>query len=347
MEKAILFLRPFWDADTTAQQLKIIYRITRRYGKLIAIRNSAEQTVLRLTGNEAHQISHNTFFGKLYSFINPPLNLELIAATDDTWQEHAIEQIHKVDVVIVHLAPRKGPNFQDFPKLQPNPALMKDLDFAHDPVYETGTGQGLLRELDYCKQVNALDKVIVLIPISFYPRVQEALAALEKTKVGQWFRHSQSGFLGLTPKLSALDQALAVLSEVRFVIPYRMFGGPMFNYHLHQALISCLVPLQRLHDWTPLSQTTVGIPSDPVALPPDGRLKRIRFTRIQSLTKIPAGEIVELSLDEVKTINSDVEQEPLQCPSCGRGAKYMFWYQYGLEPNLSLRIGAFMRCQYC
>jgi hypothetical protein len=346
MKPTILFLRPFWDPDITAEQLKVIYRSTKPLGRLIAIRNSTEYTRLRLASDENPWARYGTFLGKLYDFINPPLDIKLIEATDETWQRRAIEQIRSVDAVIVHLAPRKGPDYREFTKMQPSPQVQLG-DSLYELVDETGTGQGLLRELEYCKRVNALDKVIVLIPESFYPRVLEALRILEMSKGGTFFRKTRGGRLVLTPRLSALDDALTVLKEVPFVVPYHKFGGLAFNFHLRRALLSRIASSQQTHTTASFPEFPVDIPSGPVALPPDGKLKHIRFSPIQSLVKIPAGEIVELSFDEVKGLYPELAHEPLECPRCHRKSDTMFWYQYGLEPNLSKDTGIYMSCQYC
>jgi hypothetical protein len=86
----------------------------------------------------------------------------------------------------------------------------------------------------------------------------------------------------------------------------------------------------------------VGVPEEPVALPPDNNLKQLRFTPVQRLTKIPAGEITELSFDEVLEMFPEVASEEIACPQCGRGTEAMFWYQYGLQKGAIVDKGVFM-----
>ena len=89
-----------------------------------------------------------------------------------------------------------------------------------------------------------------------------------------------------------------------------------------------------------------GIPAEPVALPPDDRLKRIRFTPIERMTKIPVGTIVELSYEEVQKISAYRAAHP-NCPACGRPPTDIFWYKHGLEPDIQPDAEVQMMCQYC
>jgi hypothetical protein len=56
-------------------------------------------------------------------------------------------------------------------------------------------------------------------------------------------------------------------------------------------------------------------------------MKQLRFTLAERLTRLPGGEITEISLDEVSTIVPEVAQEELKCPQCQRDKGAMFWYQ--------------------
>jgi len=344
-ERAILFLRPFWeDTDATVAHLKAIHNSTKSFGKLVAFQNGPERENLRLLGDRNPWAKYGSIWEKIYDYINPSLNLQLIQAPRETWQEQIIKQIQIADVVIVHLAPKEGPNVRKFDAMRPSQTPSPDY-FGHNPVHEVGTGYGLLRELDYCRRANALEKVIVLIPNSFFPRVLDALKILKMTQTGQYFRKTKEGLVALTSKLSARDHALAILGKTHSIISYRHFGGAIFNFYVQQALKSLIQQSHPQH----LSSLAmaINIPPKPVALPPDGKLKRIRFTPIKRLTKLPRGKIVELSLDEVKLIFPDVASEPLECPNCHEGPQFMFWYQYGLEPNFSREPSVYMRCQYC
>lgn len=347
IKPTILFLRPFWDVDATSKQLKKIHKITKRFGKLIALQNKSKHTKLRLIGDENIWARHCAFLGNLYDYLNPPLNLSLIGATDEAWQECCIEQIRIADVIIVHLAPKESPDHQETTENDqwiPPPEVY----YGHNRFPKVGTGYGLLCELDYCKQENALQKTIVLIPKSYLHRVFGGIEILDL-----WDREKDTSLGALTPKRSEPDQAIAVLHDVRFIIPYDNFGDRLFSSRLHQELSLCAESL-RQHDLltSPLSKVNIvtDIPSKPVRLPPDGELKHIRFTPIQKLTKIPRGEIVELSFDEVKKLKpnlaSELESCELKCPNCGKGLDSMFWYQYGLEPNFSKNAIIYMRCLY-
>lgn len=99
MRPTILFLRPFWDADITARQLKALHGVTRRLGTLLAIRNGPERAMLRLASDENPWARRWALLGRLFDWLRPPLDLQLIEATDETWQEHVIQLIQTADVV--------------------------------------------------------------------------------------------------------------------------------------------------------------------------------------------------------------------------------------------------------
>jgi hypothetical protein len=91
-----------------------------------------------------------------------------------------------------------------------------------------------------------------------------------------------------------------------------------------------------------------SISSEPVNLPPDGKLKRIRFSQTKKLRYLPKGEVVELSLEEVKQVYPDIEKgEALVCPSCYSTKDSLFWFQYGLKPKLEESTGIHLKCQRC
>jgi hypothetical protein len=113
--------------------------------------------------------------------------------------------------------------------------------------------------------------------------------------------------------------------------------------------LSCIESQQQpcLSTTTIPAQIPVGIPSEPIPLPPDGKLKRIRFTPVESLSKPPRHEIVEVSFDEVKKMHPDLAEDHFRCQSCGRSAESIFFFQFGLEPKLSKGAMIYMKCQYC
>jgi len=338
----ILFLRPFWDnIDVSVAHIKATLKAVKGFGSLIVFQNGRERERLRIIGDINPWRKYGALLEKVYDILYPQNNLILIQAPKESWQEEIIKQIQDADIVIVHLAPKGGIN-TEFDEIRPNQTPTPLFDYGINPVHESGTGYGLLRELDYCKQANSLNKVIVLIPNIFYPRILEILRILKTTQAGQFYRNTKDGFVSLTPKLSARDQSLGILENVNSIIPYQSFGGTIFNFHIRQALLS--FPQLPQHQQ---SNLIINIPSNPVKLPPDDCLKNIRYTPIKRLTKIPNGEIVELSFGEVKQIYPDLENEPLECPSCHSDSKFMFWYKYGLEPKLTTEHGVYMRCQYC
>ena len=133
------------------------------------------------------------------------------------------------------------------------------------------------------------------------------------------------------------------LQKVKHVIPYRNFGGPHFNTRLNTALIDIL---DSHHSCIHPDLVILNVPTEPVSLRPDGKLKHIRFTPIISLTRIPPGEITELSFDEVKRLHPELEADNIKCPGCDNGLSFMFWYKYGLDLDIE-NSSIYMVCQYC
>ena len=120
MKPTFLFLRPFWESDSTAKHLEAICQATKPLGNLVAIKNGTEETKLRPKNNRGSSKEESSLWAKIHEKFKTPLNIELVEATDDTWQEQVIRQINRVDVVLVNLAPRKGDGFQDFEQIQPS-----------------------------------------------------------------------------------------------------------------------------------------------------------------------------------------------------------------------------------
>ena len=354
MKYTFLFLRPFDVPSGTAKQLGQLCRAIRSIGRLTAIQNREEDTILRSDGGRGDQV-HNSMLSKLSNFLHPPTDgVILIHCSSQTWRRIVIEQIGRADAVIVNLAPRNKTILANLPGIKhdlPPKQLPSEVIEDH-PIHETGTGQGLLQELDYCKQANALHKTIALIPAGFYPRVIESVKALAMGNLfpGRWLlKDTGSGLVQAIPRFSELDYSLLHLKEAHSVIRYRRFGGPMFNVQVRRALWSCVEPKQKARASTPdlPSEIYVGIPSEPIPLPPDGKLKRVRFTPVESLTKPPRHEVVEVSFDEVKKMHPGRAEKHFRCQSCGRGAESIFFFQFGLEPDLSTGAMIYMKCQYC
>ncbi len=347
MEARILLLRPFWESAITAEYIRRVHGYTRYFGRLVAIRNGDEPLHVRLDPTLNPWRSRGALAGWLYDRLNPSLNVEFLSATDETWQAKVIEQIGLARAVILHLAPRQTPDTQAFPDIRVERRFVpiqkpEDFDEAvRTDVHEAGTGQGLLRELDYCRQAGALAKTIVLVPDHFMPRIQAALSVVNMGHGIDAFELVDGGVRTFLPKVSTLDHALANLQQVWSVIPYRRFGGPVFGGRLLRALndVFAAPPAQS-------APPCVGIPPEPIPLPPDGKLKHIRFTPVERLTKIPVGRLVELSFEEVAQIQPEWAADP-NCPSCGSGPERIFWYQKEASPDLTPGATIVMLCQYC
>jgi tetratricopeptide (TPR) repeat protein len=325
-ESTVLFLRPFWDSDTTAAQLGTLAHGLHDVRSLVALRNGREgqQRWWSLARSRATVL---------------PYHVRLVPSTRRRWQTDAIREISACDVVVAHLAPRELEQ-----ALPPIPSVDRLTQKFVQQVHELGAGKGLLRELAYCKQASMLDRTVVLLPATFSARVLQVLEILHHTPMGMHFQllHGDKSASAL-PIMSAVDRGLAALQEVHAVIPYNEFGDHAFNEALRNALASCLsAPV------TPGPRPLLlGIPTGPRALPPDWALKWIRFTRLELLTSIPPMEIVELSRLEVRLCRPAALAYFKVCRRCGRGRKTMFFYQRGRTPDLKPDATVHMDCQYC
>ena len=344
MSKKILFLRPFWRSYLSIRRIRTLYHATKAHGKLTIVESKWERKKIRIgEGGERKK----GVFQKIRDFVNPPMDVELIRASDQEWQEVVMEQIYQADVVIFHLAP-KNPFQLLFKKIVVNQKPRKG--FGPDnqtPVHESYAGRGLLLELKYCKQLEALSKAIVLVPLRFRERIMKILALLDRQSqigTGQYFQNmGEKGFLPLAPKLSILDKALSSVADIDFVVPYRNFGDPHFLHRFSTAIEQVKVRKHRAKDPKTL---VLGIPNGPILLPPDQKLKYIRFTPIQALTRTPLGEIAELSFEEVRLLHPHLDLN-IKCPNCGRGLKYMFWYKYDIDIKIDESTSIYMVCQHC
>lgn len=342
----ILLLRPFWDANITADFIREIHAYTRYFGRLVAIRNGQEPLLLRLDpADNPWSDKYGAVAGWLYNRFNPALNVELISATDETWQSRVIEQIGIADLIILHLAPRLDPDQRSFTSVDKPTRVISQADILNpaellSDTREAGTGQGLLRELDYCHQSNALGKTVVLVPRTFQSQLTQAR---QKAGIGHGllaYKQLDNDQMSVLPTISMADQALRHLDKVAALIYYERIGSPVFGGRFLRTINEYFqaMPLKGIGQ-----SLLTGIPLEPIHLPPDDQLKHIRFTPIERLTKIPRGTIVELSFEEVRQLYPKAGT----CPSCGSEPKHIFWYQHGLEPKLEAGSDVYLMCQYC
>jgi tetratricopeptide (TPR) repeat protein len=326
----VLFLRPFWDSDVTAEQLETLAGSLHEIAFLVALRNGREGRRRWWWPNRSRErilLDH----------------VRLVSSSRRRWQGDVLNEIVQCDAVVLHLAAKElervlppittSSFIRDFGKL-----------FVSDPVHESGVGHGLLRELTYCRQASVLDRTIVVVPAAFRARVAEILEVLSHTTDGlRLYLVNEQGLVPTLPRMIAADRGLAVLQHVHAVIAYDQFGDRVFNEALRGELVACLS--------TPATpgprRLLIGIPDRPIALPPDWVLKWIRFTRLELLTQIPPMEIVELSVREVRRCRPEALAYFQVCRGCGHGRGTMFFYQHGLTPNLKRGASVRMDCQYC
>lgn len=357
----ILYLRPFWHPMRTAVRLRRIYSLTNQLGQLVTLQNADEEIGLRLDPNHNPLARYSKYLGRLYDYFRPVAKLRIVNATNLDWEKQVLEEIAKADVIIINLAPIDSSDAYESLKkerLPPWVSPIELLDFetamrkttAQISEHGTELGEGLLRELYYCKQENVLDKVIVLTTPSFYITLQEK--AGKCSPIAQKTRFELAKLNGKSEpntKITLIEEALGAFTEVFCIIQYTGYHDFQTWWYLYKALQKCLAFTPN----TPFSfypigpQVPIDIPPVPVRLPPDGELKHIRYTPIQSLPWIPRYKVVELSEEEVRKVRPDLVNDPLRCQTCGNNSEFMFFFQYGLVPEFTAKKLIYMKCQCC
>jgi hypothetical protein len=205
--------------------------------------------------------------------------------------------------------------------------------FDTTPLGALPTGAGLLREIAYLDRLNRLERTIAVTDNRYYhhicQRISNAVVAVGDawTIGGQW----------LTARMTGLEKQLGHLSQVRGVT----FSGPDevqgLAEHFAAALREELAKLSRTFPaMSPdarqraVADLPLGRSDSPRRLPPDGAIKVIRYTAVEDLVYIPAGEIVEVALDDMKTVLS-AEAVDVGCPQCRGPLSEVFFYVRGLQ----------------
>ena len=262
-----------------------------------------------------------------------------VRSSEENWRAAVLREICVADAIVLHLSPKDlaFPPVSRPPDLRaqfPPGALDERLRvFTETPLGQFPTGIGLLHEIVYLTWLNKVEQTIWVTENRYYRQVSERIR-MAITGLGDVFT---AGGQPLSPRMTALEQHLAYLKE----IPGLPFPGPdEFRSRARRftaALHAELTRLSRTHPPMPpevreraVASLPLGRSDRPRRLPPDGKPKVIRYTAVEKLVFIPTLDIVEISLNDARTVLS-AEAADAGCPMCGAPLSNVFFYVTGLR----------------
>jgi len=351
-ERRFLLLRTFGQIELNVREIRTVLAAVQGIGVVVLLGTEDERVAL------IHSLQTS-------ETLLPGLDdvIQFMVSGDDAWESTVAGEINKADAIIMHFKP-KGHAFPDMP-IDCRP-ITDWHDYYRAKCADPRTGKGLLAEVALCKRFNALKRTVLILDNAHVQPLHEAIRWAWFKQAGSYggnatvFSISPAGLTPTEPKLGAYDLELINLREVARVVRHRQgdfssVKGPLRRalqmLEIRSMLRGCNVLFSLLRGLG-LQRTgpdrsttlTLGIPSDPVRLPPDNELKRIRFTPVEKIVCIPMRELVEISKAEVVGSLGICGHE-LVCPYCGVGVDRMFFYQYGLTPKLGEEVR--VKCQEC
>lgn len=323
----ILYLRAFMSPNVSAAELVEVYKAVSPIADLIVLPNLDEEkrflAELKLTSAEGIQFSE---------------------ATNDDWQAVVSKLIYSSDLIIYYL----NASERDIPDIS-SPKWTEGTEY--EPVSRSPFGPGLLREIEHCERLGAANKVVVLAPRRLAGFLDELWKNIDlvKTKYSRSVLWVRSGDKLLSPilNLSEVDLHLSKLRNFRRLIFVDLINSTELRICIMEELpkVGELKP-NSVHEIA--SEPIIcGIPGKPVHLPPDGKLKHLRFTPVEHINRLPPGEIVELSEFEATQILERYSAPDYCCGWCRGPKDRLFWYQDGLEPKVDKSAAVYYKCQSC
>ncbi len=269
------------------------------------------------------------------------------------WRAAVLREICLADAIVLHLSPKDlaFPPLShpaDLPAEFPPEALGERLRaFTRTPLGSLPTGPGLLHEIVYLTWLNKVEQTIWVTENRYYRQVSERIGT---AMTGLAYVFTAGGQL-LSPRMTALEQHLAYLRGV----PGLPFPGPeQFRSRARRFTAALHAELTRLFRANPpmppevreqaAGRLPLGRSDHPRRLPPDGEPKVIRYTAVEDLVFIPTLNIVEISLDDARTVLT-AEAAEAGCPMCGAPLSDVFFYVTGLRYQ-GIRGGAALRNAY-
>lgn len=262
-----------------------------------------------------------------------------VRSSEENWRATVLREICVADAIVLHLSPKD----LAFPPLSRPPDLRAQFPpgalgerfraFTETPLGQFPTGIGLLHEIVYLTWLNKVEQTVWVTENRYYRQVSERIGQA-MTGLGDVFTARGQP---LSPRMTALEQHLAYLKD----IPGLPFPGPdEFRSRAKRftaALDAELTRLSRTYPPMPpevreraVASLPLGRSDHPRRLPPDGKPKVIRYTAVEKLVFIPTFDIVEISLDDARTVLS-AEAADAGCPMCGAPLSNVFFYVTGLH----------------
>jgi hypothetical protein len=318
--RRVLFLRTFMEDDSNFVILNSLALSLHNDDRLELVGDSSDRPLI-----EKHwQVA----FGP---GARPENRVDFIASTDTNWRRDVLARIQSVDAIILFISPKDA----DFPEFPFPPASAKigaasDWErFIDTPMTQPLTGPGLLREICYLNRLQRLPDTVVVCD-SKYQAALDDLIALG----GMMGAPTDLAGNPVTPRLTVTDMQVGYLRKASRGITYRRPENSVIMPNLAQAIRQALDEIHaREHPrypapWAP--QDLCGTSPHPRRLPPDNKRKVITFTDAESVFFIPAGEITEVSRDEILKMLSR-EAVRAGCPFCRAPIEQLFFYAQGLE----------------
>lgn len=258
-----------------------------------------------------------------------------VRSSAENWRAAVLREICVADAVVLHLSPKDLalPPLSRPPEYQPDGLIERLRSFTDTPLGSLPTGAGLLHEIVYLTWLNKVEQAIWVTENRYYRPVVERIGT---AMTGLAYAFTADG-QPLSPRMTALEQHLAYLRG----IPGLPFPGPGESRsrakRFTTALRAELARLSRTYPPMPpevreraVASLPLGRSDRPRRLPPDGKAKVIRYTAVEELIFIPTLEIVDISLNDARTIISAAAADA-GCPMCGAPLSNVFFYVTGLH----------------
>ncbi|WP_086667581.1 hypothetical protein [Lentzea kentuckyensis] len=273
--------------------------------------------------------------------------VDIIPATRENWPRVVLERMFAADAIVLYLSP-KDVDFPEFPfadsrhQIATGEELQDALVDA--PMSRPITGPGLLREVAYLNRANMLP-ITVLVCGERYQGTLNDLIALAGAM------GDATDFAGnlLTPRFTATDKQVGHLHKAYRGISFQP-GGTGLTAAIRTALADLRAENVTRQPVPWRLQDLWGRSPDPRNLPPDNAAKIIEFTDVEELLFLPAGEITEISHDQMLVV-LDREAIAHGCPHCRAATDRIFFFVEGLHTARELAetelSTARARCQVC
>lgn len=332
--KKILFLRPF-TADPDGTLIVILAGATiKEFGQLIVVCPPERR-------REIEAKWHSTGIPKTFE------SVFLVVESDESkWRSVIAAVMQVADAVILHLlANDNGFSHWSIPTqgVAYDPASLYMVPLS-DPM----TGPGLLHEIGLLGRTRLIPRTVLLCKAEEMDELSQRIHTAQFAATSGHI-HTASG-RSLIPRLTALDKQLAHIADVRIVLPYSI--AELDNGYtiagligrLRGAIYSALDSPEMSSPPAPAGCVPVGPADEPRPMAPDGRSKILSTTGPEDLVIVPAGELCQVSTQEMRTILSPQGVER-GCPYCYADIESIFFYVESLNREDTDTVRG--KCQRC